>query len=285
VGNNSYSGMPFKFNSGYPLSGPMYLFHNTSDAALPGNDGFEIRSPGTWDMIYARNNIWSGTDYALSNANPSQPLDLDYDNLYTTLAGELVWWSGLPDRHLNTLAEFQAATGQELHGLNVEPGFADAAGSDYALDPASDLIDAGLIIPGINDDYVGAAPDIGAYEYQGDGFTLAVDPSSRAINPGGVATYTLLVQPVSNFSATVNLVAASPSPSLTLSLVPTAVTPLGQATLTVTDTHVGTVLVPGLRYTVSITATGGGSTQTAQVGILVGGIRIYLPLTLRSYSP
>ena len=118
-------------------------------------------------LIYARNNIWSGTEYALSNANPSQPLDLDYDDLYTTLAGELAWWDGLSDRHLNTLAELQAATGQEMHGLNVVPGFANAAGGDYTLDSASDLIDAGVVIPGINDGYVGAAPDIGAFEYRG----------------------------------------------------------------------------------------------------------------------
>jgi hypothetical protein len=45
VGNNDYSGMPFKFNSGYDQSGPMYLFHNTADAALPDNDGFDINSP------------------------------------------------------------------------------------------------------------------------------------------------------------------------------------------------------------------------------------------------
>ena len=35
VGNNDYTGSPFKFNSGYGKSGPMYLFHNTSDAAIP----------------------------------------------------------------------------------------------------------------------------------------------------------------------------------------------------------------------------------------------------------
>ena len=39
VGNNGYSGSPFKFNSGYAKSGPMYLFHNTCDAALPENNG------------------------------------------------------------------------------------------------------------------------------------------------------------------------------------------------------------------------------------------------------
>jgi len=163
-GNNSYSGMPFKFNSGYDPSGTMYLFHNTCHAALSGNDGFEIRSPGSWDSIVSRNNIWSGTQYAISNANPSQPLDLDWDNLHTTNAGELVWWEGLPDRHLNTLIEFQVATGQELHGMSVDPDFTDPIVSDYTLAVTSDLIDAGLHIPGINDVYDGSGPDIGAFE-------------------------------------------------------------------------------------------------------------------------
>ncbi|MBN1979783.1 MAG: right-handed parallel beta-helix repeat-containing protein [Anaerolineae bacterium] len=182
VGNNDYTGSAFKFNSGYDPSGPMYLFHNTSDAAVttPRSSGLDIKSPGSWELIYARNNVWSGTDYALSNANPGQPLDLDHDDLYTTRAGELAWWSGLPDRHLNTLAELQAATGQEMHGLEVAPGFADAAGGDYRLDVDSDLIDAGLLIPGINDAYEGAAPDIGAFEFT-PSLVLQGVPGNQAI--------------------------------------------------------------------------------------------------------
>ena len=178
VGNNSYTGSPFKFNSGYDKSGPMYLFHNTADAALPGNNGIYIKSPGSWDLIYARNNIWSGTDYALNNYNEGQPIDFDYDDLYTTNPDEFVYWGSGPDRNMHSLAEFQANTGQEMHGLDVEPDFAGAGGGDYTLDPTSDLIDAGVVIPGINDDYVGAAPDIGAFEYQGHGFTLNADPSA-----------------------------------------------------------------------------------------------------------
>ena len=114
-----------------------------------GNNGLDVKEPGSWDVIYARNNVWAGTEYALSNANPARPLDLDYDDLYTTLPGELAWWTGLPDRHLNTLTEFQSATGQEPHGLSVVPGFVDAASGDYALSPDSALVDAGAPIPGI----------------------------------------------------------------------------------------------------------------------------------------
>lgn len=165
VSNSSFRGMPFKFNSGYDQSGRMYLFHNTADAALPDNDAFELRSPGSWQMIYARNNIWSGTRYAFDNANTSQPLDFDYDNLYTTLPGEFAWWNGLPDTHLNTLAEFQSATGQELHGFDLAPVFADASADDYTLPDGSNMIDKGVPIPGINDGYLGTAPDLGAFEH------------------------------------------------------------------------------------------------------------------------
>lgn len=164
VGVNSYSGMPFKLNSGLGASGPIYLAHNTADAALPDNDGFEIRSPGSWPTLWSRNNIWSGTRFALSNANPSQPLDFDWDDLFTTDPDELVWWDGLADRHLETLAELRSVTGQELHGVREAPAFVSAATGDYRLAPGATLIDAGIAIAGINDGFSGSAPDLGAFE-------------------------------------------------------------------------------------------------------------------------
>jgi hypothetical protein len=261
----------------------MYLFHNTADAALtdPRSSGLDIKSPGSWTMITARNNIWSGTDFAISNANPSQPLDLDYDDLYTTRAGELAWWSGLSARHLNTLSELQTATGQELHGTSVLPGFAGAAGGDYTLSGTSALIDAGVAIPGINDDFVGLAPDIGAYEYQGFGFSLDATPVSQAIRPGSVATYDLSLGRLGGFSDTVHFSASEPGPGLVVNLDPEQLMPPGMAMLTVTDTHT-TSPVPGLWHMLSITATGGGLAERVDVYLLVGGARLYLPLALRA---
>jgi hypothetical protein len=164
VGNNEYPGSSFKFNSGYSKSGPIYLFHNTSDAYYPENSGIHIKSPGTWKNIYARNNIWSGTDYAINNNNAGEPLDFDFDLLYTTMANELVYWGSGSDKHMRDLATFRQLTGQELHGLSSSPGFTDSASGDYTISSGSPLIDKGLIIPGINDDYAGTAPDIGAFE-------------------------------------------------------------------------------------------------------------------------
>jgi hypothetical protein len=280
VGNNNYTGSPFKFNSGYDRSGPMYLFHNTADAVLPGNNGIYIKEPGTWDMIYARNNIWSGSEYALNNYNETQPIDFDYDDLYTSNPDEFVRWGDGPDRHMLDLATFQSLTGQELHGFNLSPGFAGAFSGDYTLDADSDLIDAGLFIPGINDDYVGAAPDIGTFEYQVYGFSLTPDPVTQSISPGGVTTYTIQVAPAGNFTHTVALSATTPSPDLSLSLVPSYVAPPGWATLTITDTHGGSELLAGLWYTVPITGTAGGLIQTTSVRLLIAGTSLYLPLVV-----
>lgn len=161
VGNNDYSGSPFKFNSGYGQSGPMILLHNTADAALAGNNGLYIKEPGTWDVIYARNNIWAGTEFAIENYNADQPADLDYDDLWNGNSGDLVRWDGMG---YATLPAFSSAKGQETHGLSLAPGFADARNGDYGLASTSELIDAGVTIPGINDGYAGMAPDVGAYE-------------------------------------------------------------------------------------------------------------------------
>ncbi len=118
-------------------------------------------------IIVSRNNIWSGTNYAINNYNEGQPIDLDYDDLFTTNPDEFVYWGSGPDRHMPDLDTFQTLTGQEPNGFNVEPCFADAGGGDYTLALESDLIDVGIAIPGINDGYTGSAPDIGAFEYQG----------------------------------------------------------------------------------------------------------------------
>jgi hypothetical protein len=75
-----------------------------------------------------------------------------------------------------SLKAFSTATGQEKNGLNVDPGFFDPAHENYALDPASDLVDSGILIPGINDDYSGHAPDLGAFEYNtGNSAPVAVN--------------------------------------------------------------------------------------------------------------
>ena len=159
-----YTGLPFKFNSSDGDSGAIYLFHNTADAQRVGNTGFRIMSPGTWTILYTRNNVWSGTLQAMENANPSQPLDMDYDVLWRSGSDYLVYWDGLANRHLTTIADVTTATSQESHGISAAPLFVAPATADFTPVPSSPLIDRGVAIPGINDGYAGQAPDIGAVE-------------------------------------------------------------------------------------------------------------------------
>jgi len=114
-------------------------------------------------------------------------------------------------------------------------------------------------------------------------FTLSIIPSAKTIKPGGVATYTIQIQPTGGFTSTIALT-ASTSPSLTLNLSPTTITSTEKATLTLTHiyTSAGSILLPGLRYTTIITAAGDDITDTDSVYLLVGGTRVYLPLVLKN---
>jgi len=75
----------------------------------------------------------------------NSPVDFDHDNLVSPTGGYLVRWGN--------------------EGYLVDPGFAEPSKGDYRLSPNSQLIDAGILVLGINDDFRGRAPDIGAFEF------------------------------------------------------------------------------------------------------------------------
>lgn len=66
--------------------------------------------------------------------------------------------------------------------------------------------------------------------------------------------------------------------SLTLSLLPPTLDPLGESTLAVIHTQTGAPPLPGVWFTLPITAAGGGITQSTTVSLLVGGACAFLPL-------
>lgn len=164
VGNNTHDGRSFKFNNNAnERSGAIYLIHNTADAVLPNPEGFKLSSGSSdgWQQIYTRNNIWLSKGVTLRNDNIEHPVDLDHDNLWSSDGRELVRWN---DVEYLSLAAFTAATGQEANGLNVDPEFVDPELDNYNLSLSSPMIDAGVLIPGINDLYFGVGPDLGAIE-------------------------------------------------------------------------------------------------------------------------
>jgi hypothetical protein len=126
---------------------------------------------------------------------------------------------------------------------------------------------------GVNDYQIGSAYDIGRYE---GGFLLRAAPISQAIEPGSTTYYTLSLYPP-DLPYSVNLTATKPSPDLNLSLSPSAISGADVAVLTVTDTH-PSPLMPGIWYTLPLTGTGSGFSDTTYPRLLVGGVRCYLPI-------
>jgi len=83
-------------------------------------------------------------------------------------------WQAFPD-----LAAFRRKTGQEQNGIEVEFDIFEslsppdpsrrhavyhAMDLNFSLKPTANAVDVGDIIPTVNDDYAGSAPDLGALE-------------------------------------------------------------------------------------------------------------------------
>ncbi len=159
---DGYTASALKINSGYATPiGPLFLYHNTFLTEAPGTDALALLNPGESTYLVARNNVFAGTQYAIYKVNPIT-LDLDWDDLHTADAGRFVRWDGAV---LADLQALQLFAGQEPNGLSAPPLLRDPSGGDFAPLAASPLINRGLTIPGINDGFGGAAPDIGAVEY------------------------------------------------------------------------------------------------------------------------
>jgi hypothetical protein len=83
-------------------------------------------------------------------------------------------------RRFKTLKEYSDATGQDNNSILIDydvfrkvspPGpdprtLYKPADFDFQLRPGSAPVDAGLRLPGVNDDFSGRAPDLGAYEVE-----------------------------------------------------------------------------------------------------------------------
>jgi DNA-binding winged helix-turn-helix (wHTH) protein len=150
-----------KINSGYEVTtGPILVYHNTFVTDVPGVDGVALLPPGRVVSIVARNNLIAGTRYALFKENPL-PWNGDGNAYYSADSSRLVHWEG---RSFATLSEWAAALGQEPHGSVGAPLLIDPGGDNFEPGPGSPLVDRGLPLPGINDRYLGQAPDIGAVE-------------------------------------------------------------------------------------------------------------------------
>ena len=182
---HSPNGVAFKF-SGKPAG--LFVYHNTIIGEHNAGD--------TSSNMHYRNNLFLGrdtpdkgimhvgnaTDINSSDYNgyrPNKGVKEQYGWLFPA-KGQKIYEPKPGDwKNFATLAEFQAATGQELHSREVDYDiFVGLTPPDpskpYAVYHAMDInlqlkagskaVDAGIAIPGVNDGFIGKAPDLGAHE-------------------------------------------------------------------------------------------------------------------------
>ncbi len=116
--------------------------------------------------VHYRNNIMVGTTTPavyIENTEVGPNTDFDGDLYDVTGTNGLFVWNSVT---YSTIPALRTGTGFEMHGLAADPQWSNPSGADYRLRAGSPCIDAGLLLPGINDlRYSGAGPDIGAFEY------------------------------------------------------------------------------------------------------------------------
>jgi hypothetical protein len=179
------SGVAFKF-SAKPAG--LFVYHNTII-------GEHIVGDPSANMHF-RNNLYLGRDTPgrgiLRLANATDDFSTDYNGYrpnrgvkdqYAFLGpkkGQRLYEPTIDNWQMfERLSSFRAATGQEMHSLEVDfdifekvtppdPGQRHAVyhamDLNFALKPASKAVDAGVVIPTVNEVFSGNAPDLGAVE-------------------------------------------------------------------------------------------------------------------------
>ena len=124
----------------------------------------------------SRNNLFVGTtgDYAYDTTAPMVDCDFDYDGFAGGPFKMFLRWNRqryatLDDTRKNAPVYKHAALldASTLFTAGVRPPEdhkKQAASPDLRLSPKSPAVDAGQVLPGMNDDFQGRAPDLGAYE-------------------------------------------------------------------------------------------------------------------------
>ncbi len=170
-------GQPLKFQYGdtstTSRNGDIFFFHNTINT---GNIAFgmyfnQTAIPDVFKRFVSKNNIIvndSGIDLSvrtLTYPNFERSHNGYFSN-NTTIAE--IDTNNTGGQNFSTISELYSSYGWDENSLQSDPLFIDATNGDYHLSDSSPMIDAGIILVGINADaYFGTSPDIGAFEWDG----------------------------------------------------------------------------------------------------------------------
>lgn len=181
VGNTMFNVLytPFKFHNGTVGD---QVFHNT---VVKCGDAYGCYAGATWSRAVFRNNLFlggpggtyggygngSGRVFDLADADSS--CSFDFDGLGSIGTG--TFEGKLGSTKFTSLAALRSQT-TEAHAVQVDMsvfasaltfpanGFPVKATADLRLAAGGAAVDVGVALPGINDGFAGAAPDLGAFE-------------------------------------------------------------------------------------------------------------------------
>ncbi len=138
-----------------------------------------VLAQGAGDPVFALGTYtnYSSSDYNGFRPNPNVDGAFEWNSPVFDVRAD--YTKNPVTRRFKTLAEYSSATGQDTHSVLVDydvfvsaqmPDKSDPQrlyktdAVDLRLKPRSAAIDKGVVLPTINDDFTGRAPDLGAYE-------------------------------------------------------------------------------------------------------------------------
>jgi hypothetical protein len=181
----------------YHSSSRGFLKHqsNPSGSLYYHNTGISKVNPGSGSNYHFRNNLildwvsggaifsvdtftnYTSSDYNGFNPDPEAGYSFSWNSPeFGTLKDYI---NPRVERQFLTLEEYSEATGQDTHSILVDYNvfedvtppdplypstIYDAEDLNFQLQSDSDAVDAGCILPNVNDDFTGEAPDLGALE-------------------------------------------------------------------------------------------------------------------------
>lgn len=242
------------------------LLHNTivNGGAWPG-DALICCNEDHLLRAFARNNLWisilSGQIWGFDGFSKDWRTDLDYDGFDWGAAPNPFVYAGVtyPD-----LAGLTGASGQERHGIRIArdcfatfnvPGTPPTPVPPQVMTLATGCraIDAGALLAGVNDDYTGAAPDMGAHE-----------------TGAAIASYGPRTAPTARLYLATRRIAAGET--TTLSWTSTDATVLAIGGVGSVPANGSALVTPAQTTTYTLTASGPSGTATATVTLVVDGV-------------
>ena len=239
----NFTSSPIKWASN--PDGIVLFYHNTSWTSSANLNAMSMITPIRNTVM--RNNIFQGSRYAFEEPFiGSIGNDWNNDNWNTTSTAGNPHFKWEKIDYLN-IAKLCTATKLECNGYETPPGLTNPRGGDFTLLSSSPNIDRGVLIPGINDDFTGSAPDVGAYEFVAPAFPTVSSILRADPNPTNAANVNFTV----NFSRSVTGVDTAP-PFNDFGLMPSS---------GITGASInGITPVSGTTYTVSVNTGSGNGT-------------------------